>query len=67
MIKFQCDYMEGAHPEIMRRLNEINLDKNDGYGLDPGAWEGIREICLGDSFLLGLREDGVVLATGRLG
>ena len=39
----------------------------DGYGLDPGAWEGIREICLGDSFLLGLREDGVVLATGRLG
>ena len=48
MIKFQCDYMEGAHPEIMRRLNEINLDKNDGYGLDhysAHAMQLIREAC----------------------
>ena len=48
MIKFNCDYMEGAHPEIMRRLNEINLEKTEGYGIDPyssHAMELIREAC----------------------
>lgn len=34
MIKFNSDYMEGAHPLILQRLAEINFDKNSGYGLD---------------------------------
>ena len=33
-IHFDCDYMAGAHPEIMRRLNETNLLKTPGYGYD---------------------------------
>lgn len=40
--------MEGAHPLILRRLAEINLDKNIGYGLDPycdSAREAIRDFC----------------------
>ena len=34
MIKFNSDYMEGAHPTILKRLGEINYDKNTGYGHD---------------------------------
>ena len=34
MIKFNSDYMEGAHPAILKRLGEINYDKNTGYGHD---------------------------------
>lgn len=35
MIHFDCDYMEGAHPEIMKRLLETNLEQTAGYGCDP--------------------------------
>jgi threonine aldolase len=27
MIYFDSDYMEGAHPEVMRRLMETNLER----------------------------------------
>jgi threonine aldolase len=27
MIYFDSDYMEGAHPEVMRRLVETNLER----------------------------------------
>ncbi len=42
------DYMEGAHPLIMQRLLETNLEKTSGYGFDPyslEAKEKIREVC----------------------
>lgn len=35
MIRFDTDYQEGAHPEIMRRLMETNLEQTVGYGNDP--------------------------------
>ena len=31
---FTCDYEEGAHPAILARLQETNLCKAAGYGLD---------------------------------
>ncbi len=34
MIHFDCDYMEGACPEIMERLMETNLEQTSGYGND---------------------------------
>ncbi len=34
MIHFDCDYMEGACPEIMGRLMELNLEQTAGYGND---------------------------------
>lgn len=40
--------MEGAHPEVMRRLQETNLEQTPGYGADPytaEAVERIREAC----------------------
>ena len=45
---FASDYMEGAHPRLMARLNETNLEKSAGYGLDPyseSARDRIREAC----------------------
>lgn len=34
MISFTCDYNEGAHPEILKRLTETNMMQEDGYGED---------------------------------
>lgn len=34
MIYFDSDYMTGAHPEVMRRLNDTNLLHTPGYGFD---------------------------------
>ncbi len=48
MIYFNCDYMEGAHPNILKRLQETNMDKTVGYGDDPyteSAKARIREAC----------------------
>lgn len=35
MIRFQCDYAEGAHPAILEKLVETNFNQTVGYGLDP--------------------------------
>lgn len=46
MISFTCDYTEGAHPEILRRLTETNMQQVSGYGEDPfclSAKEKIRQ------------------------
>lgn len=46
MISFESDYTEGAHPEILRRLVETNLEQTPGYGLDKysdSAKEKIRQ------------------------
>ena len=48
MISLQNDYSEGAHPRILQRLAEINLEQNPGYCTDSycaGAAEKIRQAC----------------------
>ncbi len=35
MIAFNCDYTQGAHPAILERLAQTNLEQTPGYGLDP--------------------------------
>ena len=48
VLAFSSDYMEGAHPQILRRLTETNLLKTPGYGLDSyceSAKAKIREAC----------------------
>ena len=45
---FSSDYLEGAHPAILKRLTETNLEKTAGYGLDEyseSARQKIREAC----------------------
>ncbi len=34
MLNFECDYLEGAHPAILERLVETNMEKTSGYTLD---------------------------------
>ena len=34
MLHFECDYAQGAAPEILRRLAETNLEQTPGYGED---------------------------------
>lgn len=34
MLYFESDYLEGAHPKILERLMETNLEKEAGYGAD---------------------------------
>lgn len=48
MLRFDSDYMEGCCPEILARLQEINFDKNTGYGEDEysrAAADKIRAAC----------------------
>ena len=34
MIRFNCDYSEGAHPQVLQRLVETNMEQTVGYGED---------------------------------
>lgn len=48
MILFNSDYTEGAHPRILERLTETNLEQTVGYGEDDyceAARDAIREAC----------------------
>lgn len=48
MLHFDCDYMEGACPEIIDRLRATNLEQTPGYGTDDycrSARERIRQAC----------------------
>ena len=70
MILFRCDYAEGAHPEILKRLSETNFEQLDGYGCDPyseSARRKILEACAcpdGEVFLLvgGTQTNATVIA-----
>lgn len=48
MVSFECDYIAGAHPEILRRLEETNMESLPGYGMDhytESAKEKIKAAC----------------------
>lgn len=48
MIRFESDYLEGAVPEIMRRLSETNFEQTPGYGADEycaAARQKLRAEC----------------------
>jgi len=59
MISFECDYNNGAHPEVLRRLMETNDEQTGTYGFDDytrRAQEKIRQACqcaAADVYLLG--------------
>ena len=47
-VSFESDYIAGAHPEILRRLADTNLEPLSGYGTDPycaRAKEKILKAC----------------------
>lgn len=45
MVRFECDYAEGAHPKILEILNKTNFEQTPGYGEDPYCKKA-REIIL---------------------
>ena len=48
MVSFECDYIAGAHPEILKRLEETNMESLPGYGMDhytESAKEKIKAAC----------------------
>ena len=48
MISFECDYIAGAHPDILNRLIETNMETLPGYGTDTyceSARDKIRKAC----------------------
>lgn len=60
MIRFECDYAEGAHSRVLERLTETNLEQTAGYGEDPHCARArayLRRLCQDDSldvhFLVG--------------
>ena len=58
MVYFNCDYMAGAHPEVLSALCETNLEKSVGYGFDSftaDARKAILDACgleVGEVFFL---------------
>jgi len=60
MIRFECDYNEGAHERIMKRLVETNEEQTPGYGVDEHCEKArayIRKACYAENadihFLVG--------------
>jgi len=48
MIHFNCDYSEGAHPSILEKLLQTNLEQTSGYGNDPYCRQAaslIKKLC----------------------
>ena len=72
-LQFASDYMEGAHPRILERLLETNLEKTAGYGGDPyteSARQKIREAAEAPEaevyFLAGGTQTNAVVITSLL-
>ena len=60
MLHFDSDYMRGAHPEVMKRLMETNMEQTPGYGTDchtANAGRLILDAC-------GLKDGKVYFFTG---
>ena len=74
MVSFENDYNTGAHPEILKKLAETNLEALSGYGTDAyceSARNKIREaVGLPDAdveFLVGGTQTNMVVISTMLG
>lgn len=48
MIRLNCDYSEGAHERILKRLSDTNMEQTPGYGEDKYCMEAasiIKGLC----------------------
>lgn len=73
MIRFNCDYSEGAHPAILEKLAQTNLEQTAGYGLDPyceKARKLIQDLCKAPQaqvhFLVGGTQTNMMLIAAAL-
>ncbi|BBF41775.1 low-specificity L-threonine aldolase [Lachnospiraceae bacterium KM106-2] len=73
MIRFNCDYSEGAHEKIMEQLLATNMEQTEGYGLDPhceNARKLIKKACNDDTldvhFLVGGTQTNLIVIAAAL-
>lgn len=73
MIRFNCDYAEGAHPAVLEKLIATNLEQTPGYGTDDyclAAANLIRELCSAPSadvhFLVGGTQTNMTVIAAAL-
>ena len=72
MIRFECDYAEGAHPRILERMMATNMEQTPGYGLDPHcerARELIKKECGKDvnvHFIVGGTQTNMIVLASLL-
>lgn len=73
MIRFNCDYSEGAHPRIMDALMRTNFEQTPGYGEDAhceNAARMIRRLCgredIGVHFLVGGTQTNLTFLSAAL-
>lgn len=48
IIRFNCDYSEGAHEKVMEKLMATNMEQTEGYGTDVYSRQAkglIRQLC----------------------
>ncbi len=71
MLHFECDYVAGAHPAVLQKLVETNLEPLSGYGADPYCDSAKRKIaaaCGDPSYQVelltgGTQTNAIVIAT----
>ena len=53
MLSFENDYNRGAHPEILRRLVETNMDMEVGYLIisNKNIWNPCKSVLLKFEFM----------------
>lgn len=44
MIRFDCDYLEGAHPKVLKKIVETNYEQTAGYSRDEYTSSAIKKI-----------------------
>lgn len=73
MIRFNCDYSEGAYSSILEKLAQTNLEQTAGYGLDPyceKARKLIQDLCKAPQaqvhFLVGGTQTNMMLIAAAL-
>lgn len=73
MIYFNCDYTEGAHPSIIEKLEQTNMEQAIGYGMDSHckrAAELIKSACKAEDadvhFLVGGTQTNVTVIDAAL-
>ena len=73
MIRFDSDYITGAHPQVLQALAETNLEEHPGYGKDDccrRAAELLRSLCRAPEaevqFLTGGTQSNLVVIAAAL-
>ncbi len=73
MIRFNCDYGEGAHPKVMQKLADTNFEQTPGYGEDEycvQAAELIRNECKNNDisvhFIVGGTQTNLIVIASAL-